>query len=68
MINALVDKFHPLDAHAIQNIVSSMQTLELSGMEDLSNYRDKLENYNLQLSWVGQEWDLLSLYLSLNHN
>jgi hypothetical protein len=23
--------------------------------EDLSVYKDKLENYNLQLSWVGQE-------------
>ncbi len=55
MIKALVNKFHPLDNREIQNIISSMQTLVLLDSEDLSIYRDKLENYNLQLSWVGQE-------------
>jgi len=54
MIKALVHKFHPLDAGAIQAIMSSMQSLQLSDSEDLSIYRDKLENLNLQLSWVGQ--------------
>jgi hypothetical protein len=32
-----------------------MQTLVLLDTEDLSVYKDKLENYNLQLSWGGQE-------------
>jgi len=55
MIKALVDKFHPMDERAIQTIISSMQSLTLVDTEDLSVYQDKLENYNLQLSWVGQE-------------
>jgi hypothetical protein len=32
-----------------------MQTLILLDTEDLNEYWNKLENYNLQLSWVGQE-------------
>jgi len=55
MIRALVDKFHPMVDRAIQSIISSMQSIALADTEDLSTYRDKLENYNLQLSWVGQE-------------
>jgi hypothetical protein len=55
MIHALVNKFHPLDDGAVQHIISSMQSLELLDSEDLSSYKNKLENYNLQLSWVGQE-------------
>jgi hypothetical protein len=55
MIKALVNKFHPLDDNAIQNIITSMQALVLLDTEDLSVYRDKLENYNLQLSWVNQD-------------
>jgi len=55
MIKALVNKFHPMDERVIQNIISSMQSLTLADTEDLSIYRDKLENYNLQFSWVGQE-------------
>lgn len=55
MIKALVDKFHPMYDRAIQTIISSVQTLTIADSEDLSVYRDKLENYNLQLSWVGQE-------------
>jgi hypothetical protein len=55
MIKALVDKFHHMDERAIQTIISFMQSLTLVDTEDLSVYRDKLENYNLQLSWVGQE-------------
>jgi hypothetical protein len=55
MLKAQVNKFHPLDNNAIQNIISSMQNLVLLDTEDLSSYKDKLENYNLQLSWVGQE-------------
>jgi hypothetical protein len=30
MIKAVVDKFHPLDDQAIQNIISSMPSLELA--------------------------------------
>jgi hypothetical protein len=55
MVKALVNKFHPMDNNAIQNIISSMQALVLLDTEDLSVYRDKLENYNLQLSWVNQD-------------
>jgi hypothetical protein len=55
MVKALVNKFHPLDNNAIQSIISSMLALELLDAKDLSVYKDKLENYNLQLSWVGQE-------------
>ena len=55
MVKALVDKFHPMDDRAIQEIILSMQYLVLADTEDLSIYRDILENYNLQLSWVGQE-------------
>jgi hypothetical protein len=55
MIKALVDKFHPMDDRTIQEIISSMQSLVLADTEDLSAYRDKLENYNLKLSWAGQE-------------
>jgi hypothetical protein len=55
MVKALVNKFHPLDNNAIHSIISSMQSLELMDTEDLCLYKDKLENYNLQLSWVGQE-------------
>jgi hypothetical protein len=58
MVKRLVDKFHPMDDRAIQAIISSMQSLVLADTEDLSSYRDKLENYNLQLSWVGQEMSL----------
>jgi hypothetical protein len=54
MIKALVDKFHLLDDGAIQSIMSSVQNLQLLDSEDLSIYKDKLENLNLQLSWVGQ--------------
>jgi hypothetical protein len=54
MIRAWVNKFHPLDDNAIQHIISSMQTFTLLDTKDLSIYHDKLENYNLQLSWVGQ--------------
>jgi hypothetical protein len=43
MLKALVDKFHPLDHNAIQNIISSMQNLTLLDTEDLSTYKDKLE-------------------------
>jgi hypothetical protein len=32
-----------------------MQNLTLADTEDLSTYWDKLENYNLQRSWVSQE-------------
>ncbi len=45
MVKALVNKFHPMDNNAIQNIISSMQALVLLDTEDLSVYRDKLENY-----------------------
>ena len=31
-----------------------MQNLQLSDSEDLNVYKDKLENLNLQLTWVGQ--------------
>jgi hypothetical protein len=55
MIQALVNKFHPMDNRAIHTIISSMQSLTLADTEELSVYKDKLENYNLQLSWVGQE-------------
>jgi hypothetical protein len=55
MLHALVNKYHRLDNRAIQNIINAMQTLQLQDYEDLSVYHDKLENYNLQLSWVGQE-------------
>jgi hypothetical protein len=55
MAKALVNKFHPLDNNTIQTIISSMQALELLDIEYLSVYKDKLENYNLQLSWLGQE-------------
>ncbi len=55
MMKALIKKIHPLNNHEIQNIISSMQSLELHDSEDLSVYKDKLENYNLQLLWVGQE-------------
>jgi len=54
MIKALVDKFHPMDSGAIQALMSSMQILQLLDIEDLSVYHEKLENLNLQLSWVGQ--------------
>jgi hypothetical protein len=54
MVKALVDKFHPMDNGAIQALMSSMQNLQLLDNEDLSVYKDKLENLNLQLSWVGQ--------------
>jgi hypothetical protein len=54
MIKALVDKFHPMDSGAIQALMSSMHSLQLLDTEDLSVYREKLENLNLQLSWVGQ--------------
>lgn len=53
MIKALVDKFHPLDNGAIQLIMVSMQKLQLLDNEDLSTYKDELENLILQLSWVG---------------
>jgi hypothetical protein len=52
MIKALVNKLHPLDERAIQKIISSMQNLKLLDLENLNVYHDKLENYNLQLSWV----------------
>lgn len=55
MLHALVNKFHRLDNRAIQNIINSMQTLQLQDYKDLSVYRDKLENFNLQLSLVGQK-------------
>jgi hypothetical protein len=55
MVKALVNKFHPLDDGAVQQIITSMQSLELHNHEDLSVYKNKLENFNLQLSWVGQE-------------
>jgi hypothetical protein len=55
MVKALVNKFHPLDDGAVQQIITSMQSLELHDHEDLSVYKNKLENFNLQLSWVGQE-------------
>jgi hypothetical protein len=55
MLHALVNIFHCLDNRAIQNIITLMQTLQLQDYEDLNVYRDKLENFNLQLSWVGQE-------------
>jgi len=61
MVKALVNKFHPMDNRAIQNIISSMQSLSLGDLEDLSVYRDKLENFNLQLSWVSQEMSPLFL-------
>ena len=55
MIHALVNKFNPLDEDAVQSLMSSIQTLELLDMEDLSIYHDKHENFNLQLLWVGQD-------------
>jgi hypothetical protein len=55
MVKALADKFRPMDDRAIQIIISSMQNLTLADNEDFSVYKDKLKNYNLQLSWVGQE-------------
>lgn len=55
MVKALVNKFHPLNNNVIQNIIASMQSLELLDTEDLSVYKDKLENFNLHLYWVGQE-------------
>jgi hypothetical protein len=54
MICALADKFNPLDAGAVQSIMSTMQNLTLLDTEDLSVFKDKLENLNLQLTWVGQ--------------
>jgi hypothetical protein len=54
MIRALADKFNPLDAGAVQSIMSTMQNLTLLDTEDLSVFKDKLENLNLQLTWVGQ--------------
>jgi hypothetical protein len=50
MIKVLADEFHPMDDLAIQNIISSLQNLVLADTEDLSEYWDKLENFNLQLS------------------
>jgi hypothetical protein len=41
MIKALVDKFHPIDGRAVQNIITSMQNLTLADTEDLGVYRDK---------------------------
>jgi len=54
MLKALVDKFHPLDNGTIQSIIPSMQNLQLPDSDNLSKYKDKLENLNLQLSWVSQ--------------
>jgi hypothetical protein len=34
--------------------MSTMQNLTLLDTEDLSVFKDKLENLNLQLTWVGQ--------------
>jgi hypothetical protein len=34
--------------------MSSLQSLQLHDNEDLSTYKDKMENLNMQLSWVGQ--------------
>jgi hypothetical protein len=45
MVKALINKFHPMDNRAIQNIISSMQTLNFADNEDISIYHDKLENY-----------------------
>jgi hypothetical protein len=53
MVHALADKFNPLDARAVQSIMSAIQPLTLLDTEDLSIFKDKLENYNLQLTWVG---------------
>jgi hypothetical protein len=67
MIKALVNKFHPFHEWAIQTIILSMQNLELLDTEDLSIYRTKLENYNLQLSWVGQAiYTYVLLFLALS--
>ncbi len=54
MVRTLADKFNPLDAGAVQSIMATVQNLTLLDTEDLSTYKDKLENYNLQLAWVGQ--------------
>jgi hypothetical protein len=40
MMKALINKFHPLNNHEIQNIISSMQSPELLDSEDLSVYKD----------------------------
>jgi len=47
MIKALVAKFHPLDNGSIQSIMTSLQNLQLPDSNDLSKYRDKLENLNM---------------------
>jgi hypothetical protein len=54
MIKVLVAKFHPLDNGSIQSIMSSLHNLQLPDSDDLSKYKDKLENFNMQLAWVGQ--------------
>jgi len=61
MIKALMDKYNPLDNGAIQSIMATMQNLQLHDSDDLSKYKDKLDNLNLQLSWVGQ--GMLESYL-----
>ncbi len=50
-----VPSLSEIPKHMGLELVSSMQSLELLDSEDLCVYKDKLENYNLQLSWVGQE-------------
>jgi hypothetical protein len=55
MLCFFINKSHPLDNRSIQNIISSMQSLTFLDTEDWHRNQDKLENYNLRLSWVGQE-------------
>jgi hypothetical protein len=66
MIKALAKKFNPLDAGAIQSIMTSMQNLTLLDIEDLSVYKDKLETsiYNSHGLDIGQGIsDLHLMYL-----
>jgi len=40
MVRTLADKFNPLDAGAVQSIMSTMHSLTLLDTEDLSTYKD----------------------------
>jgi hypothetical protein len=51
-LHLLVNMLHPLDSRSNPNIINPMQSLQLPDTKDLHVYLGKLENYNLQLSWV----------------
>jgi hypothetical protein len=38
----------------LQSIMTSLQNLQLPDSNNLSKYKHKMENLNMQLSWVGQ--------------